>query len=255
MQLREDWEFNVLGIYNYRKPGKLCHYFDFIIEHHEFLEGDLVEAGVFRGRTLLAVGLLLKELGSEKQVYGFDSFEGLPQIEHGNDDLAKFNQLLDEGKISKEHVEKVKKNIQYRALEVKGRLTSKNISLSNDFSAVNINEIMDKIEFLGLDNVHIVPGLFDETMVPSQNQPKKIMAALLDCDLYVSYQVALPFVWARLVKGGYIWLDEYYSLKFPGPRIATDEFFSDKKDKPRKHKLEPGDFERWYVRKVYSEEG
>jgi len=68
----------------------------------------------------------------------------------------------------------------------------------------------------------------------------------------MSYKVTLPFVWPRLAVGGYIWLDEYYSLKFPGARIATDEFFREKADKPRRHQREPGDFERWYVEKIFS---
>lgn len=255
MQLNEDWEFNVLGVYNYRKPGKLSAYFNHIIEHHDYMEGDIVEAGVFKGRTLLAVGLLLKELGSTKQVYGFDSFQGFAPVEHENDDLGKFDLLLKEGRISEEHFVKIKRNLKFRALSVKGSLTSKNISLSSDFSAANIEEIKAKINFLNLDNVHIAPGLFEQTMTENREHPRKVMAALLDCDLYLSYKVALPFVWGKLALGGYIWLDEYYSLKFPGARIATDEFFSRLADKPRKHKMEPGDFERWYVKKIYSKEG
>ena len=88
-------------------------------------------------------------------------------------------------------------------------------------------------------------------MTHDRAKTQKFMAALLDCDLYVSYRVALPFAWKRLTIGGYIYLDEYYSLKFPGGRIATDEFFATKMDKPHKHKDEPGDFERWYVRKIH----
>ena len=76
------------------------------------------------------------------------------------------------------------------------------------------------------------------------------MAVLMDSDLYASYMTTLPFSWPRLSRGGYIFLDEYYSLKFPGALIATDEFFADKKDKPQKHKQIDGDFERWFVRKI-----
>jgi hypothetical protein len=251
MELYEDWEFNVLGIYNYRKPGKLDAYVRYIIEHHDHIEGDLCEAGVFKGRTLLAAGLLLRELGSGKQVYGFDSFHGFPDVHHQNDDLTRFEELLREGKISQEHYSKTQRNLRFRSMSVKAPLTSQNISLSSDFSSANIEEIQKKVDLLGLDNVHIVPGMFDVTMTEKQSQPSKIMAALLDCDLYPSYRVALPFMWARLAVGGYIWLDEYYSLKFPGARIATDEFFKNRDDKPRKHKMEAGDFERWYVEKLY----
>ena len=38
------------------------------------------------------------------------------------------------------------------------------------------------------------------------------MCANIDSDLYESYEVALPYVYKYLSKGGYIHLDEYYSL-------------------------------------------
>jgi hypothetical protein len=230
----------------------LDNYFRYILEHHDHIDGDLCEAGVFKGRSFLATGLLLKEIGSDKQVYGFDSFQGFPPVQHENDDLARFDDLLREGRISGDHYAKVKRNLQFRALSVKKPLSSENISLSSDFSAANIEELKQKIRFLELDNLHIVAGPFAETMSENRTFPSRIMAALLDCDLYMSYKVTLPFVWPRLAVGGYIWLDEYYSLKFPGARIATDEFFREKADKPRRHQREPGDFERWYVEKIFS---
>jgi len=254
MFLKDDWEFNVLGIYNYRKPGPLRHYFDYIIEHHDHIDGDICEAGVFKGRSLIATGLLLKELGSSKQVFGYDSFQGFPPIYHDNDDISKFDQLLKESKISEKHYAKVKKNQNFRSIDVNKKLSPENISLSGDFSSVKIEDIQRKIEFLSLDNVHLVPGPFSDTMTDVHVKTQKFMAALLDCDLYLSYKVALPFIWKRLTIGGYVYLDEYYSLKFPGARIATDEFFATKTDKPHKHKDEPGDFERWCARKLHKDE-
>ena len=253
MLLKDDWEFNVLGIYNYRKPGPLFHYFDYIIEHHDHIDGDICEAGVFKGRSLIATGLLLKELGSSKQVFGYDSFQGFPPIYHDNDDISKFDYLLKEGRISKNHYAKIQKNLTFRSIDEKKGLSAKNISLSGDFSSVRIEDVQRKIEFLSLDNVHLVPGAFFDTMIDVRVKTQKFMAALLDCDLYSSYKVALPFIWRRLAIGGYVFLDEYYSLKFPGARIATDKFFTTRIDKPHKYKEEPGDFERWYVRKLHED--
>ena len=42
------------------------------------IEGDIFEFGVYKGASLIAVALILKELGSEKKIYGFDSFNGFP---------------------------------------------------------------------------------------------------------------------------------------------------------------------------------
>lgn len=64
---RFDFEWNMLGIYNYKRDGKLSRYFKFLINNLD-KEGDLIEAGVFRGSTLLSVALFLKENSSDKKV-------------------------------------------------------------------------------------------------------------------------------------------------------------------------------------------
>ena len=247
--IKEDWEFNVLGIYNYKISGPLEYYFQFIIENHDRIEGDLVEAGVFQGRSLLALGLLLKEIGSSKVIYGFDSFAGFPPVYHENDDIKMFDNLLADKRITQQHYDKFQKNIKYRSLSIKNP-SVKNLSMSGDFSSSNIDIINKKMKMFKLDNIHLVPGAFVDTFTNIRVKPSRVMAALLDCDLYSSYKMVLPFVWQRLSKGGYIFLDEYYSLKFPGARIATDEYFADKKEKPFMHELIQGDFERWGVRKL-----
>ena len=62
----------------------------------------------------------------------------------------------------------------------------------------------------------------------------------------MGYKTSLPFLYEKLNRNGYVYLDEYYSLKFPGAKIASDEFFSSKKEKPLMHEKVNGDFERWY---------
>lgn len=49
--------------------------FDFL-DRTENIEGDVAECGVWRGRTLIAMGLYLTQRGSSKTVCGFDSFAG-----------------------------------------------------------------------------------------------------------------------------------------------------------------------------------
>jgi hypothetical protein len=99
--------------------------------------------------------------------------------------------------------------------------------------------------------VRLVQGDFRETMTrPSAAYPQ-FCAALLDCDLYAGHVAALPFVWDRLAVGGYVFLDEYYSLKFPGARLAIDAFLAGRPDKPTQHRQIPGEFQRWYVRKIF----
>jgi hypothetical protein len=250
--LKEDWEFNILNVYNFRKPGPLEGYFTFVKENHAILPGDLLEAGVFRGRSLLGMAMLLKELGSHKKIYGYDTWSGFPPIYAPEDELEKWEELYRAGRISEQHFEKTKLQVSHRTLGASAgtRIDSSNISMSGDFSSCTRSDLEAKIAYLGLDNIVLAEGDFAQTMVATKG-PSVLMAALIDADLYNSYKVALPYIWPRLTRGGYLYLDEYYSLKFPGARIACDEYFADCPDKPQPHDNLFGDFERWYVRKIF----
>lgn len=76
----EPWEHNILGVYNVSpRPfeGPSRHWFDFVA-NAEGLEGDFLEFGVYRGRSLVATAMLLQERGSDAIAVGFDTFEGFP---------------------------------------------------------------------------------------------------------------------------------------------------------------------------------
>lgn len=247
LELNQDWEFNVLDVYNYKKPGQYQALFDFVKNNHEKIAGDIVEAGVFRGRSLVAMGMLLKEIGSDKKVFGFDSFSGFPPIYDSKDDLKTFETLYQNKEISKEHWEAVQKNIAWRKIMSSQDVDVANISSSGDFSGTNLEFVKRKIDLIGLDNVVLIDGPFSETMRPEIALPKSVMAVLVDCDLYTSYQQTLSFVWPRLTSGGLVYLDEYYSLKFPGARAATNEFLKSNSGSLKMAEQFPGDFERWYL--------
>jgi hypothetical protein len=250
--LNDDYEFNVLGVYNYKRPGQFAGYYQFIVENHDRIAGDLAEVGVYRGSSLLATALLLKELGSSKLVWGFDSFSGFPAYD-AHDRLALFDELHARGSVTDQHYAAVRRNIELRQLVSSRSIDVANISSSGDFSDTSLELLQKKIDYLALDNVRLLVGDFASTMggVGHNDGPASLSAALIDCDLYRSYQFALPYVWSRLGRGGYVHLDEYYSLKFPGARLACDEFFVDKRDRPQRHRLLPGEFERWFVRRIF----
>ena len=122
------------------------------------------------------------------------------------------------------------------------------ISSSGEFEETSLKILNKKIEYLQLENVVLVQGDFSETMKNSQGIDK-VMSAVIDCDLYESYQDSLNFIWPKLSKGGFIHLDEYYSLKYPGARRATLEFINDKPDAFLDEKSLDGDFESWFLTK------
>lgn len=250
--MKYDHEFNVLDIENFRKNGPHDALYNFIRLNHSSMEGDIVESGVYRGRSLLAIALLLKELGSDKKVYGYDSFSGFPPVYHANDEFEVFSNLFAQGRISKQHYDAVQKNNVLKSQLVEQEVSLKNISKSNDFSKTSKQILEKKIEILELDNIVLVEGAFQDTMMPGTG-PSQIFACMMDCDLYKSYIETFDFIWPKLVRGGMVYLDEYFSLKFPGARVATDEFLLNKPHNLQMNKISETDlFERWHVIKTYN---
>lgn len=250
--MTHDWEFNVMGVTRPDAPGKLSAYFDWLRDNANRIEGDVFEAGVFRGRSLLGTAWLLKSIGSDKTVYGFDSFSGFPPIYHDKDGFEHFETLHREGRISAAHLAAHRKLVDYRGFLKGTAIDPENISSSENFDATNKQTILDKAAYLGLDNLVLIEGSFEDTMRDDQAAAGSLnfCCGLFDCDLYESYHVALDYFWPRLSAGGFGYLDEYFSLKFPGARIACDEFFEARDETPKKLSHMSTFFERWGVTKT-----
>ncbi len=246
--IKYDWEFNVLNIYNYRKPGWFKQWFDFIKFNHASIKGDLVEAGVYRGKTLLATALFLKEIGSKKKIYGFDSFSGFPSDDIlEQDQISNFEIMFKNGMIEKNQYLAIKKNLEYKSmLDSSITITPNNISSSGNFSSTSYESLQDKISILGLDNIVLIKGPFKDTM-NEKNLPNQIFSVFFDCDLYSSYIDTFNATWPKLSLGGFCYFDEYYSLKFPGAKLAVIDFLKSKKHKMIKsNEVDPYcEFERW----------
>ncbi len=218
-----DWEFNLLGIYNYNNKGKLDKLFDFLKKNHDKIEGDVFEAGVFNGYQSISIAIFLKHLGSKKKLYCYDTFTGFPVNFDKYDKVKYFNKLYNEKKISNNHYQQVKNFLRLKSKILKINNNPNNISSSGNFDG-NLSMFKKKIKLLNLNNIIIKKGTFNETMKTHKNNPEKIMCGIIDCDLYNSYKTVLKFIHQRLQKKSIVYLDEYYSLKFPGAKVATDEF-------------------------------
>ena len=250
LNFNKNWIFNVLGIYNFNRPGKLNEYFKFIKENDKILDGDICEVGVYRGSSLISMALFLKKIKSNKIIYGFDTFQGFTDsMLNEKDRIDNFKILYENKIISEEHFNQVILNQELLKLKKKDIKDPFDVSTSGDFSNTSIEWVDKLAKYLNLDNINLIKGPFEETMLKNNLKNVKFCSALIDCDLYTSYKISLPFIWSKLNQGGYIYLDEYYSLKFPGARIATDEFLKDKKQKPSMHKNKNREFERWYILK------
>lgn len=128
---KENWEFNTLDIYNYTRPGPYELYFNNIRLRSLIDPGDLVEAGVFNGHTLLATALLLREMGSDKLIYGFDTFSGFPESQSKFDEIDLNDLNNDTDTYDKERKERL---LNIRKIYISSALNHNNISSSINFS-------------------------------------------------------------------------------------------------------------------------
>ena len=248
---QSSWEFNTLGIYDFTKPGPYRFIFNFLLENQNKLGGDILEAGTYRGKTALSLGIFLKQNGLPGVVHGFDTFSGFPKYSP-NDMPEKFEELYEQKLISKEHYSRIERLRTMKTDLFKQEFHPASTSSSGDFSNNSIDSLYAKIDFLRLDNVRLHVGTFESTMNQKNAQNLLFSLIFLDCDLYDGYMETLKYGWDRLMPGGIVFLDEYYSLKFPGARIAVNEFFAEKRGYELLEVSEKSfdDFERWIIRKL-----
>jgi hypothetical protein len=241
----EAWEFGALGIHNPR-ISPLKPYFD-LLERTEGLEGDVLELGVARGASIITTGLILESLGSDRKVVGIDTFSGFPNFST-LDDVSMFDSMYQEDMISYQHLERVKRNLIL--IQIRGSSLQPNqLSTSGDFSSTSLNMVQSKIDSLNLSHrvsLRVADlSRSEEWLHPEQ----KFSLVLFDLDLYQPYAKQLPSIFSSLVDDGFIYLDEYYSLKFPGPRLAVRDFVAERSGAKLIKLSEWLDFERWAITK------
>jgi hypothetical protein len=223
---QKEFIFSLLGIENYTQSSmsRLRFLFEHIRNNALNDDGDIFEFGVYQGNSLISIALLLKETGSKKIVYGFDSFKGFSDYSEYDEleGFYKYREKYFNQQLVKDF--EMLKKIKSKYLNQK-RIDKKNISSEGEFKETSIAFMNERIKLFELDNIRIIEGSY-ENSVPDffSKFDGKISSVNMDCDLYDSYRITLPFTWDKLSQGGYIHLDEYYSLKFPGARIATIDF-------------------------------
>jgi hypothetical protein len=193
-------------------------------------DGAYVECGVFQGTTLFAVATFLKARGGDRKLLGLDTFEGFPnRILDDRDRPAYFKVLRERGWISEEHFRKATERTKNFADES---------HLSGEYF-LNVKEVFRIAE--EFPAVRLIQGPFAETLATI---PAPISVLFLDCDLYRSYLDCLDALYKKIAPGGVVVFDEYYSLKYPGARLAVREFFFRRDGRFEVYDTAEG-FERW----------
>tara|TARA_Y100000590_G_scaffold318563_1_gene360465 strand:- start:2636 stop:3397 length:762 start_codon:yes stop_codon:yes gene_type:complete len=175
------------------------------------IEGDFVEAGVYKGGNLILLNHYLNLYESEKKIYAYDTFDGMPE-ENKKVDFDLKNIPVKE--IRKKHTED---KWCYASLdEVKKNL----YKFDNNFS--------DKFKF--------IKGKVENTLLKNENLPEKISFLRLDTDFYESTKIELQILFPRLSSNGILIIDDYGHWK--GARKAVDEYFSNDKNFHLFHRID-----------------
>lgn len=88
--------------------------------------------------------------------------------------------------------------------------TDKNVDAHNakDFSDVDFDELQNEVDKLGLNNLKLIKGYFEDTNDAVMIDAEKISLAHIDCDIRPAVEYAYENVRSHMVEGGYFVFDD-----------------------------------------------
>ena len=106
--------------------------------------------------------------------------------------------------------------------------TARDFHMAGDFGDTSLEKVRNFLS--DCINVRFYQGFFPETSKPVENTTFCIVH--VDADIYQSISDCCRFFYPRLERGGIMVFDDYGFISCPGAKIAVDEFFLDKPEKP-----------------------
>jgi hypothetical protein len=156
------------------------------------IAGDMVECGVWKGGSVMAMALTLLQLGErDRSLYLFDTFSGMT----APSDV----------------------DVDYQGQQAHVILDAVRCEASQQ-------EVEKAVFSTGYDRekIHFVSGRVEETI--PDHAPASIALLRLDTDWYESTQHELRHLFPRLARGGVIIIDDYGHWR--GARQAVDEYIA-----------------------------
>ena len=183
---------------------QICHHVE-----RRGLEGDLVECGVWRGGSAgIMAAVNLKHGASRRNLWLYDSFEGIP--EPRPEDGVEAARFAD-GRAG-------------------GAMISTNKLVAAESSVL---ELLAKLNFPS-GNTRIMKGWFQDT-VP-RSHPNQIAVLRLDGDWYESTKVCMEHLYPHVVEGGVVIIDDYGDWE--GCKKAIDEYLVQHRLMPMLHHVD-----------------
>lgn len=170
----------------------------YIVENK--IEGSMVECGVWKGGTSMAIALTLKKLGDEKrELYLYDTYSGMCNPSD--------------------------KDVSIYGLNAKKKFTkTKRSGESSSWCLSNLEEVRENMNSTGYQKhkMHFIEGKVQETI--PKYIPKKIALLRLDTDWYESTKHELTHLYPLLQPNGVLIIDDYGHWE--GARKAVDEYIA-----------------------------
>lgn len=171
-------------------------YFKRMFDRAGGIAGDVAECGTGKAKSFQMLALLAHEEGRGRHLWGFDSFEGYPEVSPEDESPRNLHQ--------------------------------------GDWKAIEAEDVLPILRGAGLSqefldqHVTVVKGFFEDAL--AKTPIERIALLHLDVNLYRSYQVCLNELFPKVAPGGVVMFDEYLNAdeaeKCPGAKKAIDEFFS-----------------------------
>jgi O-methyltransferase len=165
------------------------------------IPGAIVECGVWRGGSMMLVAHRLMALGcSDRDLYLFDTYEGLPRPDEAKDVDVWGNRAID------------------------GWLPRQTSDESSHWAEASLEDVRANILSTGYpeERVHFVKGMVERTI--PEAAPSDIALLRLDTDWYASTKHEMEHLFPRLVRNGVLIIDDYGH--FEGARQAVDEYIA-----------------------------
>lgn len=164
----------------------------------EKIPGDIVECGVWKGGSMMAVARTLLDLKDESRtLHLFDTFEGMPPPTAAD--------------------------VDYTGQEAEARLQRSDKD-ANLWAIAPLDQVKQAVLGVGYpaDKIRFVKGKVEDTI--PQEAPATIALLRLDTDWYESTWHELVHLFPRLQPGGVLIIDDYGHWQ--GARKAVDEYLS-----------------------------
>lgn len=174
------------------------------------ISGDIVECGVWRGGSMMAIASTLQRLNVvDRKLYLYDTFEGMPEA--------------------------TEKDVEFDGTPAEAS-RAKSTTNGGGWCYADETDVLTNLRSTGYphENIHLIKGKVEET-IPGV-MPENISVLRLDTDWYESTKHELAHLYPRLAQHGVLIIDDYGHWQ--GARQAVDEFFGNQRRKPFLHRID-----------------